>query len=310
MEYVKLEGLYIKVSRLSLGCWQLGGHGWGKVSEADMIKAVYKALDLGITLFDTAPIYGLGHSEELLGEVLQTKRQEVIIATKVGLTWENGKYFKKFNDCSPENINREIEASLKRLNTDYVDIYQIHWPDPDNPIEDTMVALEKLRAAGKIRLIGCCNFPLPLLKRALKAGRIDIVQVLYNLIDREVEKDLLPFCRDKNIAVLTYSPIARGLLTGKYDKDTKFGADDHRGKNRDKYFSDEALPRNLRIVDKVKCVAKKMNKTSAQVALRWLMQSDCVTSAIFGAKNSDQLEENVAASGFTLSSEDMEFLSK
>ncbi len=309
MEYSSLAGLNIKLSRLSLGCWQLGGQSWGRVSETGMIKAVFKALDKGINLFDTAPIYGLGHSEEVLGKALYEKRKDVVIATKVGLTWENGKYFKKFNDCSPQNINREIEASLKRLKTDYIDIYQIHWPDPDTPIEDTIASLEKLRVSGKIRMIGCCNFPLPLLKRALKAGRIDTVQVPYNLIDREVEKDLLPFCRDKNIAVLTYSPIARGLLTGKYDKNTRFGSDDHRGSSEDSYFSDKELQENLEVVKRVKSVAKRLNKTPAQVALRWLMENDCVTSAIFGAKNNAQLEENVAASDFTLSREDIGYLS-
>lgn len=305
-----MPGLDIKLSRLSLGCWQLGGHGWGKVSEADMIQAVYKALDLGITLFDTAPIYGLGHSEELLGEALQAKRRAVVIATKVGLKWEKGDDFKKSIDCSPENIYREIEGSLRRLKTDYIDIYQIHWPGPDTPIEDTMIAMQKLRASGKIRLIGCCNFPLSLLKQALEFGRIDAVQIPYNLVDREVEADLLPFCRDNNIAVLTYSSLAGGLLSGKYDKNTKFGPNDHRGRSEDGYFSKEALPGNLAVIERVKTVATRLNKSPVQVALCWILENHSVTSAIFGAKNVVQLEENAAALGFTLSREDMKFLSQ
>jgi len=308
MEYSSLADSGIKVSRLSLGCWQLGGQGWGRVSEKEMVEAIIRAMDKGINLFDTAPIYGLGHSEEVLGRILHKRRREIVIATKVGLTWANRADFKKSIDCSPENINREIEASLKRLKTDYIDIYQIHWPDPDTPIEDTIDAMERLKTAGKIRLIGCCNFPLALLKRALKAGRVDSVQIPYNLIDRQVEKGILPFCRQNNIAVLTYSSIARGLLSGKYDKDVKFGLNDHRGSSRDGYFSSEVLSRNLEVAERVKAIAKRLDKTPVQVALRWLLDKDCVTSAIFGAKNVTQLEENVAASGFTLSREDIEFL--
>ncbi len=310
MRYNKLGSLDIEPSCLGLGGEQLGGHGWGKVSETEMVKAVHKAIDSGITFFDTAPIYGLGQSEELLGKALGAERKNVILATKVGFTWKKNDVFEGFIDNSPANINREIDMSLNRLRTDYIDLYQIHWPDPNTPIEDTLLAMEKLKQSGKIRCIGCCNFSLDLLKESLKYSKMQTIQVPYNLIDRSAEKDLLPFCRNNGIGVLAYSPIARGLLSGKYDRNTKFEPDDHRSRSGDEYFHSEAFSKNLRVLKRLKFIAKKLNKTPSQVALRWVLQNPYVTTAIFGAKNTAQVEENVAASGFTLSEEDIELLNK
>lgn len=308
MRYSAIGGLDIKPSCLGLGCLQLGGHGWGKVSESEMVKGVYKTLDSGINFFDTAPIYGLGRSESILGRILQSEREKVIIATKVGLVWKKNKHFRKSTDGSPKNVNREIDMSLKRLRTDYIDLYQIHWPDPNTPIEDTLHAMERLKDSGKIRCIGCCNFPLKLLKESLKYGKIDTIQVPYNLIDRRAENDLLPFCEKNRIGVLAYSPIARGLLTGKYDKNAKFGLDDHRSRSGDEYFQGEAFLKNLKILERVKVIAKKLDRIPAQVALRWVLENPCVTTAFFGAKNSSQVEENVVAADFEIPKEDMEFL--
>ena len=303
MKYTHLEGLGVKLSCLGLGGEQLGGHGWGKVSERQMVKAVHKAIDSGVTFFDTAPIYGLGHSEEVLGKALSAARKNVIIATKVGLVWKKNEPFEKFTDSSPANIEREADMSLKRLGSDYIDVYQIHWPDPNTPIEDTLFAMKKLKQSGKIRCIGCCNFSLELLREAVRYGEIRTIQIPYNLIDREFESDLLPFCRESNIGVLAYSPIAKGLLTGKYDRNTRFEPGDHR--SRVKYFHGEAFLKNLEIVERVKVIARRLNKTPAQIALRWVLENPCVTTVIFGAKNTTQVEENVVASDFTLSEEDM-----
>jgi len=317
MEYTSLDGLTTKLSRLGFGGEQLGGYGWGKTSETEMVKAIRKAMDSGINFFDTAPIYGLGHSEEVLGRTLGVDRKNVIIATKIGLAWSRNAALKKtspnspigrFADSSPANINREIDASLKRLKTDYIDLYQIHWPDPNTPLEDTLFAMGKLKKSGKIRCIGCCNFSLELLMESLKYSEIKTIQIPYNLIDRKAEKDLLPFCRENNIAVLVYSPLARGLLTGKYDRNTRFGLDDHRSRDSDEYFHGEAFLRNLEAVERVKFVAKKLNKTPAQIAFRWVLENPCVTTAIFGAKNTAQVEENISALGFTLPKEYIEFL--
>lgn len=310
MKYTHLEGLGVKLSCLGLGGEQLGGHGWGKVSESQMVKAVHKAIDSGVTFFDTAPIYGLGHSEEVLGKALSAARKNVIIATKVGLAWKKNEPFEKFTDSSPANIEKEVDMSLKRLGLDYIDVYQIHWPDPNTPIEDTLFAMKKLKQSGKIRCIGCCNFSLELLREAVKCDEIRTVQIPYSLIDRKFESDLLPFCRENNIAVLAYSPIARGFLSGKYDKNTTFSLDDHRSRSEDEYFQDEAQAKNLRVLEKLEFIAKKLNKTPAQIALRWVLENPCITTAIFGAKNTVQVKENVVASDFSLSQEDIEFLNK
>jgi len=273
-----------------------------------MVKAVHKAIDRGITFFDTAPIYGLGRSEEVLGRTLGARRKDVIVATKVGLVWKKNGAFEKSADGSPANINREIDASLRRLKTDYIDLYQIHWPDANTPIEDTLLAIEKLRKSGKIRCIGCCNFSLALLQEAMKYGDVATIQVPYNLIDMEVEQDLLPFCRQSGMAVLAYSPIARGLLTGKYDEKTVFESDDHRSRTGDDYFSSERMLRNLEVVDRVQLVAQKLGRTPAQLALRWVLENPGITTAVFGAKSAAQVEENIAASLFDIPEEDLRFL--
>jgi len=310
MRYVNLDALDVRLSCLGLGGEQLGGHSWGNVSEKEMVQAVHRAVEKGVTLFDTAPVYGLGHSEEVLGKLLGAARKNVIIATKVGLVWKKAKQFEKSTDCSPATIEREVDASLKRLGTDYIDIYQIHWPDPDTPIEETLLAMNKLRQAGKIRCIGLCNFSLELLKEAVKYGEIGTVQIPYNLIDRKHESDVLPFCHDHKIAIFAYSPIARGFLSGKYDKDATFGADDRRSSRDDEYFRGATFMRNQGIIKKLEIIADKYNKTPSQIALRWVLGNPHITAAIFGAKNVSQVEENIAAADFTLSQEDIEFLNQ
>ena len=310
MIYSNLEGLDIKLSCLGLGGEQLGGHGWGKVSERQIVKAVHKAIDSGVTFFDTAPIYGLGCSEEVLGKALGAARKNVIIATKVGLVWKKSEHFEKFTDSSSANIEREVDTSLKRLGADYIDLYQIHWPNPSTPIEDTLFAMKKLKRAGKIRCIGCCNFSLALLRKAVKYDEIRTIQIPYNLIDRAFENDLLPFCRNNNIKVLAYSPLARGFLSGKYDGDTVFSPEDNRSRSEEKYFRGEELPKNLRVLEKLKLVALKLNKTPSQIAIRWILENRDLTAVIFGAKNALQVEENIVSSDFILPREDMEFLNK
>lgn len=306
MRYSSLAGLDIKPSCIGLGGSQF--HGWGKVSEEEIVKAIHKAIDSGINVFDTAPIYGLGRSEEVLGKTLGANRKNVIIATKVGMVWKKNETFERWTDSSPANINREIDMSLRRLKTDYIDIYQIHWPDPNTPIEDTLFALGELKKSGKIRCIGCCNFSLELLEESLKYGEIQTVQIPYNLIDREVEKNLLPFCREHGIGALTHSSIAQGLLSGKYDKDTRFESDDLR--SRSDYFQGEAFSKNLEVLEKVRLIARKLNKTTSQIALRWVVENPRVTAAIVGVKNIAQVEENIQASDFTLAKEDLEFLNR
>lgn len=308
MKHCTLANSDLRVSRVGFGCWQLGGHGWGKVSEKEMVNAVNRAIELGINLFDTAPIYGLGHSEELLGQALGNNRKNVVLATKVGLTWTIDQTFQKLIDCSSLNIEREIEASLRRLHTDYIDLYQIHWPDPNTPIEETLAALQKLKQSGKVRYIGCCNFGLDILERVCQHDQFDSLQIRYNLIDREVENDLLPFCLKRGIGVLAHSALANGLLSGKYDATSTFGMDDHR--SRDGYFTSQSLAKNMKIVERVKTVANRLGKTPSQIALCWVLGHESVTAVLAGTKNVHQIEENAAAADITLPEEDMKLLSK
>ncbi|MFC2060354.1 aldo/keto reductase [Chloroflexota bacterium] len=301
MEYLK-----IKPSRLGMGGEQLGIYGWHGLSEPEMERAVNKALACGVNFFDTAPIYGLGHSEELLGKALGTRRKDVIIATKVGLIWKKKGAFQRCTDASPDNIRREIDASLRRLQTDYIDLYQVHWPDFNTPIGETMMALDELKKAGKIRAIGCCNFPLDLLKEAVKYCPIAAIQSPYNLVDRGIECALLPWCRQNGIHVIAYTPIAKGLLAGQYTADTRFGPEDNR--SRHPYFQDEALVENLRVVERVRIVAERLGKTSAQIALGWVLANLHIGTALVGVKNAAQMAENIGALDFALTSEDIRFL--
>jgi len=305
MIYHKLRDSNSKLSRLALGCWKYDDD-WGYIFERKMIKILQKAIERGITLFDTAPIYGLGRSEEILGKALKKKRKNVLISTKVGLVWKKEKRIIKVRDCSPANIKKEIDASLKRLKTDYIDFYLIHWLDSNTPIEDILLTMENLKKSGKILYIGFCNCSLNLLKKILKYKKIDAIQVPYSLIDRKIENGLLPFCKEKNILILAYSPLGRGILARKYNK--KFIIDYHRKK--DKNFQGKRLIRNFEILEAVKHIAKQLKKTSAQVALRWVLENFCVTTAIFGASEVSQLEEDTLATDFTLSKKNVDFLNK
>jgi aryl-alcohol dehydrogenase-like predicted oxidoreductase len=297
----------INVSQIGFGCWPLGGHGWGKVVEEDMIHAVHRAIDLGINFFDTAPAYGLGRSEELLGKSLGKKRHSAVIATKFGLTWQTGEVFQKSFNNSPASILREIDGSLKRLDTDYVDLYQIHWPDLSTPIEETLKTLESLIKSGKVLYIGCCNFDANQLKELLQFGRVETMQLRYNLIDRQAETQLIPLCTDNRISVITYSSLADGLLSGKYDAASSFGLDDHR--RGDGYFTEQSLSKNLSLVEKVKLVANRTGKTPSQIALRWILENPAIKIALAGIKTTSQLEENAGSLNFRLSREELNFLS-
>lgn len=303
----KLEGFNTKLSQLGLGCWKYDDD-WGYAFERKMVKILQRALDKGITLFDTAPIYGLGRSEEILGKAIRKERKNIVISTKVGLVWEKREKFIKVKDCSPANIKKEIDMSLKRLKTDYIDFYLIHWPDPNTPIEDTLLTMEHLKNSGKILHIGLCNCSLNLLKKALKYSKIDAIQVSYSLIDRKIESGLLPFCKEKDILVFAYGSLGKGLLTGMYNKDTKFTIDYHRKK--DKNFQGKTLLRNFKILEAVKYIANQLKKTPAQIAVRWVLENPYVAMAIFGVDSISQLQGNILAADFTLSKENIDFLNK
>ncbi|MBU1083897.1 MAG: aldo/keto reductase [Candidatus Omnitrophica bacterium] len=307
MEYKKLGNTDIEVSRIGFGCWAIGGHGYGKVDDEESVRAIRKALDLGINFFDTADIYGLGHSEKILSRGLGKSRGEVVIATKVGVKWDNNT---KTSSCdlSPEYIVKALESSLRRLKIDCIPLYQIHYPDPKTPVCETMEILGRLQKEGKIRHIGVSNFSASLVDEIKDYGQIESLQVYYNLLNWSIGNDIRSLCEKLKISVFAYGSLAQGLLSGKYDERTGFGEDDHRNKSEN--FGKEKLKANLVIVDKLKEVAGKYKKGCAQVALNWILGNPDITSALVGVKTSGQIEQNAGAAGWSILAEDYDLITE
>lgn len=306
MEYRKLGLADLRISRIGFGCWAIGGHGYGKVDDRESIKAIQRALDLGINFFDTADVYGFGHSEEILSNALGSQKNNVIIATKFGLSWdEDGKIYK---NCSPKRILEALEGSLRRLKMDCIPLYQIHWYDDITPISEIMETLKKCQEKGKIRYIGCSNFSLELILEAYKTRRIESLQVLYNIIKRNYEEDIIQCSEALQMGILVYGVLERGLFSGKYDFDTRFGDRDTR--NKDENFQGESLRKNLQLVNEIKKISLSYNKTPAEVAIRWVLDNSNITCAITGIKNPKQIEDNVGALDWKLSKEDFDYITK
>lgn len=312
MEYRKLGNTDLNLSVIGFGCWAMGG-GWGQTDDRESIAAVRRALDLGVNFFDTADIYGFGHSEEVLAEALGSRRKDVIVATKGGLAWdEHGCLFRS---SGRHHIMNAVESSLRRLKTDYIDLYQIHWPDSHTPFETTMRVLDDLIKSGKVRYVGVSNFTVRQMKECMKIRPIHSLQPPYNMLMRDIEKDLLPFCKKNGIGVVAYGPLAYGLLTGKFTEDTEFPKTDWRSgslfpdpgdwQRHIDLFHGRQFRRNLKIVEKLKKIADKHGKTVGQLAIAWVLSNPSVTSAIVGAKRPSQIEENVGGAGWQISKEEL-----
>ena len=288
MEYRKLAFTDLEVSRVGFGGWAIGGHGWGPVDDHDSAAAIHRALDRGINLFDTADVYGFGHSEEVLASALGDERRHAVIATKFGMTWDaRGRVSR---DVSPARVVEALEASLRRLRLDCIPLYQVHWPDGATPVAATMEALRRCQEAGKIRWIGCCNFSTVLLREAWESGPVVSLQVPYNILDRDIESTLLPDCRERGVGVLAYSSLAQGLFSGRYGPDATFEPDDVR--SRSAYFRGPRVGDNLRIVRQVQTIGAAHGRTGVQVAIRWILDNPGVTCALTGIKTAEQVEEN------------------
>jgi len=309
MEYKKLGQTNLKISVIGFGGCPISGHGWGDVKDKDSINAIHKALELGINFFDTADVYGLGHSEEILSKALGKHRKKIVIATKVGLRW-NKKTKKTEHDLSKKHIIRAIEESLKRLRINCIPLYQIHYRDPKVPIRETMETLEKLKKQGKIQHIGCSNFSKELITEFQKYGRIESIQESYNILNRKIEKKIIPICNKLKIGTLVYGPLSQGLLTGKYDKKSKFDSNDRRSRNTYENFHGKKFETNLKIIKIIKKIAKKYDKTCTQMALRWILENPSITSVIVGAKNPKQITENVKAIEWKLNNKDKKTIDK
>ncbi|HEQ71522.1 MAG TPA: aldo/keto reductase [Spirochaetia bacterium] len=299
----KLGSAGPELTVIGFGAWAIGGpwtFGWGPQDDQDSLDAIGAALDAGINWIDTAAAYGLGHSEEVVGRAITGKRDRVLIATKCGIVWnESGKVR---NNIAPESIEKEIDASLKRLGTDYIDLYQIHWPDRTTPEEKAWETMLKLKEKGKTRSIGVSNFSTDMLAACEKLGHIDSLQPPYSLVKRKVEQSELSFCREHGIGVIPYSPMQSGLLTGKFNRD-RLAADDWRRKSG--YFNDPFLSKALQFVEELKSLAQKYEKTPAQFSIAWTLMHPSITAAIVGARNPRQVNENIGGAGFQIEPEDM-----
>lgn len=294
----------IQVTPVGLGTWAIGGWMWGGTDEAQSIDTIHRAIDKGIGLIDTAPVYGFGRSEEIVGKALTNgRRDRVALATKVALNW-NDDQDKVWRDASAARIEREVEDSLKRLQTDRIDIYQVHWPDPKTPMEETARALEKLYQAGKIRAIGVSNFTPSQMDELQKSVPLHSLQPPYNLFEREIEQEILPYCRENGIATITYGGLCRGLLTGKMREDTQFTGDDLR-KNDPKFQGDRYRQYLNAVAELDKFARDRYQKNVLALALRWLVDQPGVTTALWGARRPEQLDPVDEIEGWSLDKDAM-----
>jgi len=302
MEYHQLGVSDLKISVIGFGTWAIGARGWGQVNDEDSIAAIRRAMELGINFFDTADVYGRGHAEEVLAKALGNHRKEVIVATKVGNRW-SADGSRVWADLSPAYIRQAVEDSLRRLKTDVIDLYQIHRPDPNTPVAETMGTLLDLVKEGKIRYIGTSNLNPDQLREYLSYGPVVSLQPILNLLARHTEVQLLPLCQEKNVGVVVYSPMAMGLLTGKYDRRVRFASDDFRAGNF--LFQGKTFERNIAVVKALRAFAEKRGFTVAQLAVAWVLAHPVVTSAICGAKRPQQIEETSRAFELKLDHEEL-----
>ncbi|MHA7944415.1 aldo/keto reductase [Formosa sp. 3Alg 14/1] len=322
MEYRALGNSDLKLSAITFGAWAAGGWMWGGTEQNDAVKAMQSAFDYGVTTIDTAPIYGMGHSEKIVGEAIKDlSRDQVQIVTKYGLRWDatdgefyvnsqdnDGKDIAIYKNAKKASIIKECEDSLKRLGTDYIDLYQIHWPDKTTEIQETMEAVAQLIKDGKVRYAGVSNYSVDQLKEAKKYVDIVSNQVPYSMVNRGIESDLIPYVLENKTSILAYSPLQRGLLTGKMKAGHQFSEGDHR-KNL-AFFKDENLKQTAQFLDKLKPLAEDKHATLSQLVLRWTIEQPGITIALAGARNADQAISNAKAIDVKLSSEELEFINK
>jgi aryl-alcohol dehydrogenase-like predicted oxidoreductase len=287
MEFGQIQNTDIRPSRIGLGTWAIGGWKWGGADDDAAIATIHRALDSGINLIDTAPAYGQGHSEEVVGRATQGRRERVVVATKVGLEWdERGEPRRNASAC---RIRKEIDDSLARLQTDYVDIYQVHWPDPATPMEETAKAMQMLYDAGKIRAIGVSNFSPAQMKEFATFSKLHTVQPPYNLFERAAERDILPYAMAHSLTALTYGALCRGLLSGTMREDSTFKGDDLR--RDDPKFQPPRFAQYLRAVTRLDEFARaRYGERVLHLALRWLLDQPGVGAALWGARRPDQVD--------------------
>lgn len=308
MDTRRLGNTDMMITPIGFGAWAIGGggwaSGWGPQDDNESIAAIHKALDLGINWIDTAAVYGLGHSEEVVARALDGISDRPYIFTKCGLVWDERGNIS--NSLKRDSIRREVEASLRRLRVEVIDLYQIHWPNPDEDIEEGWSTLAELQKEGKVRYIGVSNFSVEQMQRAMRIAPISSLQPPYNLLNRSIEKEILPFCQEHNIGVIAYSPMASGLLTGKVTAEWVRNLPEDDWRKRSPEFNEPRLSRNLRLVEKLREIGSRHGKSPAEVAIAWVLRHPAVTGAIVGARRPDQVEGIIGAADFRLSQEELD----
>lgn len=317
MEYRKLGETSLQITPIAFGAWAAGGWMWGGTDQQEAVAAIRRSVELGVTTIDTAPVYGFGLSEQIVGEAIRGMRDRVEILTKFGMRWDDtrgqfafdsqdaqGKPAKIYKYAGRDSVVRECEESLKRLGTDYIDLLQIHWPDPTTPVDETFEAVSRLLDAGKIRAAGVSNYNVEQLEAARRVMPIASNQVPYSMVKREIEADVVPYCLEHHVGILAYSPLQRGLLTGKMQPGHAFSPGDHRAGLP--YFKDENLSRTAGFLDGIKPLADEKGCTLSQLVIAWTIRQPGITCALVGARNPKQAEENAAAGDVQLSREEIE----
>ncbi len=308
METTKIRDVPIPASRIGLGTWAMGGTQWGGTDDDESVRTIHAALDLGVTLIDTAPAYGFGHSEEVVGRAIAERgnRDRVVLATKVGLEQVGDGLFR---NSTRKQIFAEVEASLERLRTDYIDLYQVHWPDLDTPYEDTARALLELQRAGKIRAIGVSNYSVEAMERFQSVAPIATAQPPLNLFEREAELDILPWCRAHDVGTLTYGALCRGLLGGAIDERTKFAGDDLR--KTDPKFQPPRFAQYLRAVKLLERFAReRYGKGVLALAVRWVLDQPGVSAALWGVRHPRELDPIGEVTGWRLDDEALQYIAE
>jgi aryl-alcohol dehydrogenase-like predicted oxidoreductase len=314
MQTRQLGNTNMQITPIGLGAWAIGGggyaYGWGPQDEGESVKTIQRALDLGVNWIDTAPVYGLGHSEEVVGRALKERTTHPYIFTKCSIVWDS--HGETTNSLKADSLRREVEASLKRLGVDAIDLYQVHWPNPDPDLEEGWSTLAQLKQEGKVRAIGVSNFNVEQMRRAQKIAPIDSLQPPYSLLQREVEKEVLPFCglKENDIGVIVYSPMASGLLTGIMSKERieKLPADDWRKHNPE--FQEPRLSRNLKLADLLTEIGYPHNLPAGVVAIAWTLCNPAVTGAIVGARHPGQIDDLVIAAETRLTETELDQINR
>jgi aryl-alcohol dehydrogenase-like predicted oxidoreductase len=299
----------LNITRVGLGAWAIGGDwqwGWGHQDDKDSIAAIREAIDLGVNWIDTAPVYGLGRSEKVVGAAIKDMSSKPYIFTKCGLCWneENNAAREAFPRLKAESVRKEAEGSLRRLGADVLDLYQIHWPNPKADIEEAWEEMAKLKEEGKVRYIGVSNHSVAQMERLSKIAPVTSLQPPYNFLNRAIEDEILPYCSEKNIGVIVYSPMASGLLTGKMTPERIKSLPDDDWRKQDFNYTEPQLSQNLKIVESMAALAKKKGVPTSKIPIAWTLKHPAVTAAIVGMRKPGQAAETVGGADLAFSDED------